>query len=53
VKHWLISRRQGQGFLRALGLRADARLYLLDGGISVADRPRRHAAASGSVFIGF
>ena len=51
VKHWLLAR--DQGFISAAGVRADARLYLMSGGIAFEDRPRPHAAISGSVFVTF
>ena len=51
VKHWLLAR--DRGVVRAAGLRADARVYVLMSGISFDGRPRPHAAASGSVFLAF
>jgi hypothetical protein len=51
VKHWLMTRERGR--LRAVGLRADARLYLLAEGISFDADPRSHLAISGSVFLAF
>lgn len=51
VKHWLLAR--DRGFISAAGVRADARLYLMSGGIAFEDRPRPHAAISGSVFVTF
>lgn len=51
VKHWLLAR--DRGFVRAAGLRADARVYVLVSGISFDGRPRPHAAASGSFFLAF
>lgn len=51
IKHWLVARDRGR--LKALGLRADARLYLLASGISFDQGPRPHGAISGSLFIGF
>jgi hypothetical protein len=51
VKHWLFVRERG--FLKAAGLRGDARVYILSGGIAQEDRPRPHGAASGSVFVTF
>ncbi|MBI2827816.1 MAG: hypothetical protein HYX77_00915 [Acidobacteria bacterium] len=51
VKHWLLTR--DRGFISAAGLRADARLYLMSGGIAFEDRARPHAAISGSVFVAF
>lgn len=51
VKHWLLAR--DRGFISAAGLRADARVYLMSGGIAFEDRPRPYAAISGSVFVTF
>ena len=51
VKHRFVSR--GSGFLKAVGLRGDVRVYLLAGGIAVGSRPRPHMAAAGSVFVAF
>jgi hypothetical protein len=51
MKHWLLAR--DRGFIRAAGLRADGRLYIISGGVSFDDRPRPHAAASGSFFLAF
>lgn len=51
VKLWLVAR--DRGVVRTAGLRADARLYLLASGISFDERPRPHAAISGSVFVTF
>lgn len=51
VKHWLFARDRGR--LRAAGLRADARLYLLANGISFDAGPRPHTAISGGVFVAF
>lgn len=51
VKYLLFSRTSG--FVRSTGLRGDARLQVLRGGISFEDRPRPHAAISGGVFLGF
>lgn len=44
---------RARGFVRAAGLRADARVYLMRGGVAFDDRPRPHAAISGGVCIGF
>ena len=41
------------GALKAAGLRADARLYLLEGGIALEGGPRPHTAVSGSFFVAF
>jgi hypothetical protein len=51
VKHWLVAR--DRGFVNGAGLRVDARLYLMSGGIAFEDRPRPHGAISGSVFVAF
>ena len=51
VKHWLVAR--DQGFINGAGLRVDARLYFMSGGIGFEDGPRRHGAVSGSVFLTF
>ena len=51
LKHWFVVR--DRGFARAAGIRVDARLYLLDGGMSIDDGPRPHTAISGSVFVTF
>lgn len=51
VKHWLLAR--DRGFISAAGLRADARVYLMSGGIAFKGRARPHAAISGSVFVAF
>jgi hypothetical protein len=51
VKHWLLAR--DRGFVRAAGLRADARLVLPAGGISFDDSPRPRGAISGSLFLSF
>jgi hypothetical protein len=47
----LVSR--DRGIVRAAGLRADARLYLLVGGIGFDAGPRAHAAISGAAFVVF
>ncbi len=51
VRHWLSS--ADRGLLKGSGVRADARLYVFDGGITVEDRPRPHGAISGSFFVVF
>lgn len=51
VKHWLLAR--DRGFVRAAGLRADARVYVLMSGMSFDGGPGPHAAASASVFLAF
>jgi hypothetical protein len=51
LKYWLLTRKVGA--VRTAGLRTDARIYFLRGGISFDDRPRSHVAISGGVFVGF
>ena len=51
VKHWFVAR--DQGLINGAGVRVDARLYLMSGGIAFEDRPRPHGAISGSVFLAF
>jgi opacity protein-like surface antigen len=51
IKHWLMAR--DQRFISGAGLRVDARLYLMSGGIAFEDRPRPQGAVSGSVFLTF
>ena len=51
IKHWLMAR--DAGFISGAGLRVDARLYLVSGGIAFKDYPRPHGAVSGSVFLTF
>ena len=51
IKHWVVAR--ARGVITGAGLRADARLYLMPGGISFEDSPRPHAAMSGSIFLTF
>ena len=51
LKYGLMSR--SQGLVKILGLRGDARLNVLSGGIHVDDRVRRHVAISGGVFVIF
>lgn len=51
LKHWWLAR--DRGFVRAAGLRADARVYVLMSGISFDGRPRPHGAASASFFLAF
>lgn len=51
LKHWL--RARGRGFIKAAGLRADARLYVFVAGISFDDGARPHGAVSGAVFVTF
>lgn len=51
VKYRLVT--NSSGAIRAAGLRGDARVYFMRGGISFDDHPRSHLAISGSVFLGF
>jgi hypothetical protein len=51
LKHWLVAR--DRGFIHGAGLRVDARLYLISGGIAFDEGPRPHGAISGSVFVSF
>jgi hypothetical protein len=51
IKYWLLTR--SAGTVRSAGLRADAGVYFLRGGISFDDGPRSHVAISGSAFVGF
>lgn len=51
LKRWLFAR--GEGLAKGAGLRADARLYLLGGGVAVEDGLRPHSAISGSFFVTF
>ena len=51
VKHWLRARRDRP--IKGFGLRADARVNFLVGGISFGGGPRSHLAISGSMFVVF
>ena len=51
VRHWLTS--QGPGLVKGSGVRADARLYLFDGGVSVDGGTRTQAGVSGGFFVVF
>jgi hypothetical protein len=51
IRHWL--RMSDRGFLRAAGLRLDARLYMLVNGLAFEDGGRPHGAVSGSLFLTF
>jgi hypothetical protein len=51
IKYSLFTR--SRQVVRSAGFKAEARLELLRGGIAFEDHPRRHAAISGSVFVGF
>jgi hypothetical protein len=51
LRHWLLTRRGG--FVKAAGLRADARLNLLVAGISFDDGARPHGSISGAVVVVF
>lgn len=51
LRHWL--RLQRLGWIRAIGLRVDGRVYVLVDGVRLEDRPRTHGAVSGAVFLTF
>ncbi len=51
LRHPLWSRERG--FLRAAGLRVDARAYVLVNGFALDDGPRSHGAVSGAFFVTF
>jgi hypothetical protein len=51
VRHWL--RMRDTGFLRAAGLRVDARIYMLANGFAFEDSVRPHGAISGALFLTF
>jgi hypothetical protein len=51
VKYWFFTRPRGA--LRAAGVRADARWYLVAGGYELERRTRSHGALVGSVFAAF
>lgn len=51
VKYWLLAR--SRGAIRATGLRGDARLHVMRGGIALEEGPRPHVAFSGSMFVAF
>jgi hypothetical protein len=51
LKHWLLARESG--LLKAIGVRLDARLYVLTSGIAFEDNPRAQGAISGSAFVTF
>ena len=51
LRHWLWGR--DRRFLRAAGLRADVRAYVLVNGFALDDGPRSHAAVSGAFFVTF
>lgn len=51
VRHWLWTR--NAGFIRALGLRADARAYVLVNGFALDDDAKVHGAVSASGFVTF
>ena len=51
VKHWLVVRERG--FVRAVGVRGDARLSLISGGIGFDEGPRPHVGMSGGAFVTF
>jgi hypothetical protein len=51
LKHWLLARESG--LLKAIGVRLDARLYVLTSGIAFEDTARAHGAISGAAFVTF
>jgi hypothetical protein len=51
IRHWL--RLRDSGFLRAAGLRVDARVYLLANGFAFDDGARPHGAITGALFLTF
>jgi hypothetical protein len=51
VRRWLSIR--DRGFIRAMGVRVDARAYFLRDGFSLDGSPRSHGAISGAVFFTF
>ena len=51
VRHALLTR--DRGAIRRVGLRFDARAYVLVDGVQLEERPRTHAALSGTVFVAF
>lgn len=51
LRHWL--RLRDTGFLRAAGLRLDARAYMLVNGFAFESGARPHGAISGAVFLTF
>ena len=51
LRHWL--RVRDTGFLRAAGIRVDARVYMLVNGVAFDDGARPHGAISGSLFLTF
>jgi hypothetical protein len=51
LRHWL--RMRDTGFLRAAGLRVDARVYLLVDGFAFDDGARPHGTISGAFFLTF
>jgi len=51
LKYGLMSR--SVGLVKALGVRADARLNVLSGGVQIDDRVRRHVGVSGGIFVVF
>lgn len=50
VRHHLLG---NLGWIRALGVKLDGRVYVLVDGTAFQDRPRTHGAFSGSVVLGF
>ena len=44
---------RAHGIVRAAGLRADARVYFLSGGVSVTDRTTTHGSFTDDLFVRF
>jgi hypothetical protein len=51
LKHWLLARESG--LLKAIGVRFDARLYVLTSAMAFDDDPRPQGAISGAAFVTF
>lgn len=51
VRHMLLAR--NTGVIRRMGLRVDARAYVLVDGVQLEERPRTHPALSGTIFVAF
>jgi hypothetical protein len=51
LRQWFLT--GGRGLLKAAGLRADARVVIVNGAIAADDRPRSHGAISGGLFVVF
>jgi hypothetical protein len=51
VRHWFFTR--DRGVAKSSGVRADARLNFIDGGVSFDSGVRRHGSIAASLFVGF